>query len=96
MVTDASARQTQGYNGFHRQRLIAESRCAVFVVSPVSPEILKPGIAAAACAPVSVDRAREHADPHPYMDKAPGLSRPNQLAKSFSLLEPRWFQASRA
>jgi len=30
-------RQTQGCNGFHRQRLLAESRCAVFFVSPVSP-----------------------------------------------------------
>ena len=31
--------------------------------------------------PVSVDRAREHADPHPYMDKAPGLSRPNRMRR---------------
>ena len=30
-------RRAQGRNGFHRQRLIAESRCAVFFVSPVSP-----------------------------------------------------------
>jgi hypothetical protein len=31
----------KGVTGFHRQRLIAENRA--FFVSPVSPEILKPG-----------------------------------------------------
>jgi hypothetical protein len=54
-----------------RERLIAESRCAAFFVSPVSPKILKPGSPLQRGHPVLVDRAREHADPHPYMDKDP-------------------------
>ena len=33
----------------HRQRLIAESRCAVFFVSPMSSEILKPGSRCSVC-----------------------------------------------
>src|SRR6266516_3074787 len=36
-----------------------------------TPEILKPGSPLQRLHPVSVDRARERADPHPYMDKAP-------------------------
>ena len=33
----------------HRQRLIAKSRCAVFFVSPMSSEILKPGSRCSVC-----------------------------------------------
>jgi hypothetical protein len=51
--------------------LIAESRCAVFFVSPVSPEILKPGSPLQRVHPVSVDRAREHADPTPTWTRPP-------------------------
>jgi hypothetical protein len=42
---------------------LPKARCAVFFVSPGSP--------LQRVHPVSVDRAREHADPHPYMDKPP-------------------------
>src|SRR5919198_229584 len=61
--------------------LIAENRCAAFFVSTVSSEILKPGSPLQRVHPVSVDRARKHADPHPYMDKAPDPFRWRELTR---------------
>jgi hypothetical protein len=51
------------------QRPIAENRWRRFL--RFTPEILKPGSPLQRLHPVSVDRARERADPHPCMDKAP-------------------------
>jgi hypothetical protein len=75
---------------------------AAFFVSPVSPEILKPGSPLQRVHPVSVDRARGHADPPPRHGKAP-VSRvewmaplyPVSLARIWGLgARPKKFTAS--
>ena len=58
----------KGVTGFP---VSARSPKTLAPLSSFHPGILKPGSPLQRLHPVSVDRARERADPHPYMDKAP-------------------------
>jgi hypothetical protein len=90
-VSDGSLRLCHLVKRWDPERLVAESLCAVLFVSPVSPEILKPGSPLQRGHPVLVDRAREHADPHPYMDKDPVSRVEWDPRGKYAGVEFRWF-----